>query len=216
MFRVMEETSNLDQIIFLIKNFIPNMIELFKLLKNQIFFLRLAYFVKEIEQRELNIMELCKPQENDDFKILSNYFEEFVDLIFHERILPINIGKEFYFAYSELFRNKNLDKIELIHEMLKTYNIHLAGKYKIRIEGELENSYHETGMNLINKQILLNMDAFQFLKKDSYFKDKKNEIPIKIIYKGIIFKEDDTKFISDFLNDSLEDFKLKEFFRKDY
>ena len=216
MSRIMEETSNLEQIKFLIKNFIPNMVELFKLLKDQLFFLKLVYMVREERKGLLDIMELCKPQEKDDIKMLNNYFEDFIDLFLQERALPVSIGKDFYLKYSGFFINKDFDKIELIHRMLNTYNIHVTDKFKIKIDEELDKYYHDTGMYLINNQNLLNMDVIEFLKEDPYFKNKKNKIPTDIIYKGIIFKEDDNKFTNSFLNNNFDDFDLKEFFGNDY
>ena len=73
--------------------------------------------------------------------------------------------------------------------MLKYFNNKVSDKDKIKIDKEINKYYHDTGMFLITKKKLINYELFQFLKKDPYFEEKENIIPIDIISEGIIFEE---------------------------
>ena len=208
---LMEETENLEQIETILKNFIPDMKELFKILSDEIFYMKLSN-LSLIEQKLLKVFDICEPKKEDCIREISNYFDIIIDLFIKERNLPIYFGKEFYLEYCKLFLNENFENIELIHGMLKSYNIHVTDKYKIKIDNEINNYYHDTGIHLIINKKLLNNDVFEFLKNDPYFNNKENRIPIDLIYKGIVFDENDKKFINEFLNDRLDNFDLKSFF----
>ena len=186
-YNLMIETENLTQIEYLITDFVPNMIEVFKIITNFMIYLKLIA-LSQIENRRINILKLCKPQKDDNILQLSRYYDELIDLFLQEKYMPIYIGKEFYIQYSKLFLYEDFEKIEIIHKMLNNFNNHVTDKFRIEIDEELNKYYHDTGMHLINKQKLINDELIDFLNNDPYFKNKKNEIPINIIYKGIIFK----------------------------
>ena len=209
---LMMETENLNQIEYLITDFVPNMVEVFKIITNFMIYLKLIAFS---QNKRTNILKLCKPQEDDNIIELSRRYDELIDLFIQEKYLPIYIGPEFYIQYSKLFLYKDFEKIELIHKMLNNFNNHVTDKFRIAIDDELDKYYHDTGMYLINKQKLINDELIEFLNNDPYFKNKNKEIPINIIYKGIIFKENE-KFMNNFLNNNLPNFDLKEFFGDKY
>jgi len=211
---LMMETENLSQIEYLIPDFVPNMIEVFKIITNFMVYLKLIAFSNN-ENRRINILKLCKPHKDDDILELSRHYDELIDLFIQEKYLPIYIGPEFYIQYSKLFLNINYEKIEIIHKMLNNFNNHVTDRFKIAIDEELNKYYHDTGMFLINNQKLINDELIDFLNNDPYFKNKKNKIPINIIYKGIIFKENE-KFMNNFLNNNLPNFDLKDFFGDKY
>jgi len=209
---LMMETENLSQIEYLITDFVPNMIEVFKIITNFMIYLKL---IALSQKRRINILNLCKPQEDDNIVELSRRYDELIDLFLQEKYLPIYIGPEFYIQYSKLFLYKDFEKIDLIHKMLNNFNNHVTDKFRIAIDDELDKYYHDTGMYLINNQKLINDELIEFLNNDPYFKKENKEIPINIIYKGIIFKENE-KFMNNFLNNSLPNFDLKEFFGDKY
>ena len=214
-FQVMDETQNLEQIQGLLSNFVPNMVELLKILSNYLFYCKLICLT-QIEQKMIPILSLCKPKKTDDMDELMEFYDKIIELFLSERNLPIYFGKEFYIEYCKTFLNEDFDKIEKVRSMLKNYNIHVSDKFKIKIEKEIDQYYHDTGIFLINKKKLINNEVIEFIKNDPYFKEKENIIPYDLLAEGIVFEEKYNKFTNEFLNNQFDDFDLKEFFGDSY
>ena len=215
-FLVMDETENLEQIESIISNFVPNMVELFKLLANILFFNKLGYLT-QIENKKMNIMNLCKPHKEDNITELDEYFKQYIELFVQERILPVSFNKDLFIEYCELFKNESFEKIGLIHNMLNTFNGKVGQKYKIKIDREMEKYCHDTGIHLIINKKIINYDVIDFLKKDNdYYKNNNKEIPIDIIIKGIEFSREDKSFVNDFFNNKIDEIDFKEYFDEYY
>ena len=214
-FDVMDETENLEQIEELIINFVPNTVEFFKMFSNDKFYSKLVN-LSQIEGKMIFIKKICKPKKADNIDELVDYFGQVINLFLKERNMPIYMGKEFYIEYCKLFLNDDLEKIEKIHLMLMNYNKHVQEKSRIKIDKEIDQYYHDTGMYLINNKKLINNEEIEFLKNDPYFQDKENYFPIDLMAEGIIFEEKYTKFINQFFNNHLDDFDLKQFFGHSY
>ena len=217
---VMEETENLEQIESIISNFVPNIVEFFKMLANILFFTKLGY-LRQIENKKINIINLIKPHKEDNITELDQYFSQFMELFLQERILPISLNKDLFLEYCELFKNESYEKIGLIYNMLNTFNKKVNQKYKIKIDREIEKYYHDTGIYLIANKKIKNNDVINFLKKDYYYyKNNNNEIPIDKIIKGIDFfegnNEDNKSFINDFFNNKIDEIDFREYFDEYY
>ena len=214
-FDIMNEAENLEQIQELIINFVPNMVQLFKMLSNDMFYSKLVILTL-IEQKNISILKVCKPQKTDDIEEMQEYFDIIIDLFSKERYLPIHFGKEFYIEYCKIFLNENLENIEIIHSMLRNYNIHISEKFRIKIDKEIDQYYHDTGIYLIKNKKLINEKMIDFLKNDPYFQKKENIITIDLIAEGIVFKEEKKYFIIKFLENKLDDIDFKKIFGHSY
>ena len=213
---IMDEANNLDQLLMLINNFIPNLEETLKLISKDIIFFKFSNLT-QIEKKNISIFQLSKPKKTDNLENISTLFENLMDLTRNIGILPIHFKKDFFMEYCKTFMNEDLNKIKIIQELLSTYNKTVSGKSKLHIHEEINEYYHETGMFLINNKKLRNQELINFLKEDDFLSLNENAIPIKDISNGIIFDEkDDSNFANDFLNDELNDFNMKEFFKYYY
>jgi hypothetical protein len=189
------------------------MLEVLKIITDYMTYLKLCD-VTQNEKRMIYILELCKPQKTDDIEMIANYFDTIVNLFRNERLLPVFFNKDFYFEYCKLYLNEDYQKIEIVHSMLECYNKFV--KSKMQIDNDLDKYYHDTGMFLMANKKLINYDVFKFLKKDPYFEQKENIIPIDLISEGIVFEDNNKKFYNEFLNNRIEDFDLREFFGNYY
>ena len=212
---VMEETENLEQIESIISNFVPNIVEFFKMLANILFFTKLGY-LRQIENKKINIINLIKPHKEDNITELYQYFSQFIQLFSQERTLPVSLNKDLFLEYCELFKNESYEKIGLIYNMLNTFNKKVNQKHKIKIDREIEKYYHDTGIYLIANKKIKNNDVINFLKNDNYYKNNNNEIPIDIIIKGIEFSRDDKSFVNNFFNNKIDEIDLKDIFGENY
>ncbi len=208
---LIENVQNSKQLSSLISNFVPNMVEVFKIITDYMVFLKLVE-ISIKENKLIRMLDLCKPQKTDDIEKVYEYFNKYIDLFVEERIIPVYCSQNFYLEYCKLFLNEDFEKIKIVQSMLKYFNNKVSDKDKIKIDKEINKYYHDTGMFLITKKKLINYELFQFLKKDPYFEEKENIIPIDIISEGIIFEEKKRKFVQEFLNNEIEDFQFKEFF----
>ena len=216
-FDLLEEVDNLEPIKSLIKNFVPNILEFFKILSNDFFYIKLLFLVKS-EKKLIHIKEICQPQKTDDMNEIYFYFDKVIDHFVRERNLPVYFDKDFFIEYCKLFLNESYEKIGIVHKMLKIFNINLHENSKIKIDKEINKYYHDTGIFLINEQTLKNKDLIDFLQNDPYLKEDENKIkiPYNLISQGIIFDDNDPTFTNNFFNDRFEDIDLKEFFGKYY
>ena len=199
------DSSDLTQTVYLMK-LLPNMVETFNILQDEFFYIKLIS-LSQIERKVLNIMILNKPQKNDNIKLISEHFEKYYKNFLTERSLPVMLTEDFFIQYSNLFLNEDLNKINIIINILKEYNSKLSDKFKVKMEDKLNNYYIETGFYLINQQKLINKDLIDFLKTLN-----NNKIDIEKISNGIKLNGNDKEFINNFLNNSFDNFDLKVFF----
>ena len=208
---LMNETENLEQIQTLVSHFIPNRLEFFKILADENFYIKLS-FLSQIDGKKLL---LCKQQNDDDIKKISEYFCKIMNL---RKIgqdyypLPITINEAFFIDYCKMYLNKNLNNFILIQNMLYKFN----EIYKTKIIIDIDKYYHDTGKSLIKEGKLVNYDLLKFLHKDTVFEEDKSSIPFDDICKGIIFDKDDKKFVNDFFNNQIDEVDLKKIFGYSY
>ena len=206
-FELLDEAESLDQIQSILLNFIPNRLELFKVLADKRLYSKLT-FLSQIEQSKI---KLCKIQKKDDIKKISNYFFDIMKLRKMEYYLPIVIDEAFFVDYCKLYSKKNCENIRIIKNMLEKYN----EMYKRKINIGIDEYYHETGIHLIEKNELVNYDMLTFLNNDPYFKGEKNKIKnnlIDLICQGIVFNKNDKRFVNDFFNNKIDEIDLKKLF----
>ena len=203
------DAENLTQIIYLM-NLLPNMVECFNILKDEYFFIKLVSLT-QIEQKLLKIMDLNKPQKNDNIKLINEYFKEFYEHFLNERNCPVILTEDFFIQYCNFFLNEDLNKINIIRNILKGYNKSLSDKFKVKIEDKLNNYYTDTCFYFIKKQKLINKDLIDFLKTS-----ENNKINIEIISNGIKLDGKDKEFTNNFLNNNFDNFDLKVFFGYNY
>ena len=206
-FVLLDQAKTYQEMLIIIKTFVPNMVELFKILLKEDIFQKMKGF-KEV----VLVLEFCKPQKEDDILSLCEYFEEYINLCNQERLFTAIINNDFFIQYCKFFSNEDYKKIEIIHTMLDKYNSILAEKSRLKIDNIIDKYFHDTGIYLISNQKLTNNAAFEFLKKDNYFENPQNKIPFDLISKGIIFDEEDPNFLNKFLNNEIDDFDINDFF----
>ena len=102
------EATSLESIILVIKDFIPNMLEVLKLFSNYLFYME---FFFQSNNRIINILDLCQPQKDDDPKEFLDYLKNIFDYYRNEGILPIKFDEQFFLSYCDLFENVNVHKI---------------------------------------------------------------------------------------------------------
>ena len=214
-FDLFNEVKSYTEMEIVIKNFVPNMVELLKIFVNEEIFIKMME-LSALENRLIPITDLCCPKKEDNIKELLECFEQYISLCNQEKRFIVRINADFFLQYCKLFLNVDYEKIDIIHAMLNRYNSNINKQYRIKIDDQIDNYYHDTGMYLISNQKLINNNAFDFLKQDEYFKNQKNPIPFDLICRGIIFSEDDEKYVNDFLNNNLDDFDMIEFFGNQY
>ena len=174
-FELMDETENCEQIQTIISNFIPNRLELFKILADERFYSKLAtlsQFETQIENlREYKKIMLCERQEEDDIKKISDYFDKMMILRKKEyNYFPIKIDKNFFVDYCKMYSNKSCENIRIIKKMYDKYMEIYRKKENIGID----DYYHKTGINLISDGKLYNANLLIFLNNDPYFKEGKD------------------------------------------
>ena len=206
--QLLEEAEDLTQIKSLL-SLLPSMVDCFYFFADEIFNMKLCC-LSQIEAKRLNIMEINKPNKNDDIDLLSDYFDSMINNFWKERLLPIDLTAEFFVEYCKLFLNEDLYKIKLIINNLKRLNKQLADKFQIKIESKLNSYYKQTAVYLINNQKLKNMDLINFLEENPEFKNNEN------IENCIVLDTYYKKFTNEFLNDEIEDIHLKDLFRDNY
>jgi hypothetical protein len=211
----MDETENCEQIQTIISNFIPNRLELFKILADERFYGKLVKFsqfeTKKENLREYKKIMLCERQEEDDIKKISDCFDEIMLLRKEElNYFPIIIDKNFFIDYCQMYLNKSCENIRLIKKMYDKYIEIYREKENIGID----DFYHQTGINLIKEGKLVNANLLIFLKNDRYFQEREN-IPIELICKGIKFNNKD-KFVKDFFNNKINGIDIKKLFGNNY
>ena len=214
------EADSLDSIILVIKGFIPSMLDLLKLFANQIFFVTFSGWLQIKEKYPIiNILDLYQPQKTDETEQFYDYFEKIYQNFRNEGFLPITFNDDFYLKYCKLFKNKNYQKIKAMQTLLRFHNKMVKMEYRIQIEKELIDYYHETGMFLIEQKRLYNKEMFEFLEDDDFFncddekKENKLEPLLNTICIGICLDKKESKFISDILNNRyFDEFNVKKFF----
>ena len=206
--QLLEEAEDLTQIKSLL-SLLPSMVDCFYFFADENFYMKLCC-LSQIEAMRLNIMEISKPNRNDDIGLLSRYFDSMINNLWKEYCLPIDLTAEFFVEYCKLFLNKDLYKIKIIINNLERLNERLADKSKIKIESELNSYYKQTAVYFINNQKLKNMDLINFLQDNPEFKNNEN------IENCIVLDSYHEKFTNEFLNDEIEDIHLKDLFGDNY
>ena len=207
---LLDDAENISQIKSLMRLFV-NMVECFHMLGEYNFYVKLSCLV-QIENSAINIMELNKLQKNDDIQSLYNYFKSYNNYCEKEQYCPVVLNKDFFIEYCKLFVNKDLEKINILIQILELYNKNLDDKFKIKIEEELNKYYFKTGIYLINTQSIINKDLINFIKVIP----KNIEVDKDAILNAIILDGKDSEFLNNFLNDSFKDFKLVDYFGDNY
>ena len=213
------EAPTYESMELVIKGFIPNMLELLKLFAHQFFYMKFGTMHSMLNKSNINILDLVKPKKSDETEEFREYFEKIYDNFLLERYLPINFDKNFYITYCKLFKNENYKKIYAIYEILGIQNKRVRREYKIKIENEIIQYYHDTGIYLIQQKVLFNKEMLKFLENDELLseyeenREKYLKSILDIISIGIHFDKNESKFINDILNNgTIEDFNIKKFF----
>lgn len=74
------------------------MVDCFYFFANEIFYMKLCC-LSLIEGTRLNIMEIKKPNKNDDIELLSDYFDSMINNFRKELFLPIDLTADFFVEY---------------------------------------------------------------------------------------------------------------------
>ena len=214
------EATKLETIILLIKDFMPNMLEVLKLFSILEFYMKFSGLLQaKIPYNIINILDLSQPQKTDETQEFLEYFSKIFDNYRCENFIPIKFDENFYFAYCKLFQNENYKKIYSIYEVLQFHNKSVGKKFRINIEQDILQYYHNTGIYLIQKKLLYNKEMLLFLNRDYFLIDDDLEKEAKLkkildtISIGIHFDQKETKFFNDILNNkSIDDFNVQSFF----
>ena len=214
------EATSLESIILVIKSFIPNMLELLKLFSNSMFFLKFSTMLQfQRKYSIINILDLIQPQKTDETEEFLKYYEQIFENFRNESFIPIKFDGNFFISYCKLFQNENYKKIDDIYKILQFHNKNVKRNYRIQVEEEILQYYHNTGIYLIEQKVLYNKEMFVFLYNDEYLNqdDKEKEMKLKkildIISIGFRFDKNESKFFNDILNNkTIDDFNIQYFF----
>ena len=224
------EAKSLEELILVIKGFIPCMLEVFKLFSDSIFYIKFGTMLQIEGKYQINILELNEPKKTDETEEFLPYFKNIIENFRIEQFMPIVLDQNFYFTYCKLFENESYQKINSLKKMLNYYNMCVRHQFKILINNDICQYYHNTGIYLIKNKKIFNYEMFDFLRNDEtlnadedddddYDHDNNNknrEEKLKnildIISSGINFDKKETKFINEVLNNETnDDFNIKEF-----
>ena len=195
-FYIFEETEILEEIFNLLL-FIPNLVELTKILTIEILYEKISY-LEAIENKTFNLGKIAKPNKDDNIELLNQNINKLFKLAKeNNRLVFILSSEEFFMKYSEIFYLENLKNLEIIIDIFSCYNS-LLGKIDNATEEELYNSYNDTGIHLIKCGKITNRDVLKFVEKIYRFFKGKIIFPEEI-YKAIV-PTNDILFINEFLN----------------
>ena len=197
-FTIFDEAENLSEIqnVFLL---MPNLVEITIALSEEKFYSKVDC-LSRIETKICNLYRFIKPKKEDNIELLKKNIEKMTKMAKElDNYMIFSLTKDFFICYCELFFDENLKNLELLIDI---YNLYKAMPVNIEenLEQEIYSYYYDTGLNLIKKGKLINMDFISFVTKINSI-SKKIELPDEI-YNSIVISND-ISFINNFLNDEL-------------
>ena len=198
-FAIFDEAENLMEIqsLFLL---MPNLVELTSALSTENFYSKFNC-LSQIEVKICNLYRIVKPKKEDNIELLKKNIEKMIKMAKGEdNYMIFSLPSDFFIDYCELFFDENLKNLELLIDIYNLYITMPVSKVE-NFEQELYSYYYDTGLNLIKKGKLINMDLLSFVAKINSI-SKKIELP-EDIYNSIVVSND-ISFINNFLNDELK------------
>ena len=211
-FGIMDEAETLEQVVSLM-SLLPSLVDCFRMMSNDAFFMKVS-LLTQIENKVLDLINIKKPQKDDNIDSLYYYFDLYYKNCIQEYYFPALMKPDIFYEYCKIYLNKDLNKIKKIIEILKKYNKNIVESSKLKIEPELNKYYFDTAIYLINNHKLINNDLINFITTDkqfcNYIVDK------KFLENGIIIDGKDESFINNLLNNNFENVDFKSFLGNDY
>ena len=168
------------------------------------------------ENQTINMSEMANPKPTDDLNKIISEIEQILNYQVNSKKVFINFGENFWENYIHYNDQKNLKNLVLIRKAILLCK---KTDKKLNLEKlQLKEKIHMTGLNLIEKGAMKNIELIDFIENDDvYFKDKnfesKRDRPLTIL-KGIDLETADDKFFEVWNKSSI--FKIFSFCEYDF
>jgi len=176
--RIIKETINLDEIKGSL-SYIKNCFEFLNIIYNNKDHILNKYLVKieELKKKEnidndqipdirIQADNYIGPNIEDDLKKILQLIEEILKYEIQKKVKFINFSPKYFENFVKLSYEINLDNLIFLKSIVDNFIKKMDKSFKIK---DLDDKIHETGIKLINDNIMNNFQILDFIQNDIYY-----------------------------------------------